>query len=90
MQPRLMQEIIVIPLHINNNHWVAECQRIINGTVHFFYSDNLNQDCTENEVRQNLGHTSDVFYPKNSVWVNYRGTTYFHTQMSADPEQYWL
>jgi hypothetical protein len=80
-----MQEIIAIPLHVNNNHWVAVCQRIINSTVHFFYSDDLNHNRTENEVRQTLSHTSDAFYPKNSVWVNCRGTTYLPHSNECGP-----
>jgi hypothetical protein len=84
-QPHLMQEIIAIPLHVNNNHWVAVCRRIINGTVHFFYSNDLNQNRTENKVRQTLSHTSEAFYPINSIWVNCRGTTYLPHSNACGP-----
>jgi hypothetical protein len=84
-QPHLMQEIIAIPLHVNNNHWVAVCRRIINGIDHFVYSNDLNHNRTENEVRQTLSHTTDAFYPKNSVWVNCRGTTYLPHSNECGP-----
>jgi hypothetical protein len=38
--PHLSDPVIALPFHINGNHWVAVCRRIIHGKVVFFYADN--------------------------------------------------
>jgi len=39
VKPTLSSEIILIPFFIHASHWVAIVRRLIDGKVHFFYSD---------------------------------------------------
>jgi len=41
-KPSLSSDIILIPIHIRGNHWIALGKRVIGGNIHFFYSDDLN------------------------------------------------
>jgi hypothetical protein len=46
-RPSLQSSIITIPVHINNNHWVAMCRRYFRGQVEFYFADDLNNPSTE-------------------------------------------
>jgi hypothetical protein len=72
-QPHLNHPNIAIPVHIQGNHWLALCRRLINGVVHFIYANDLNIPRTEMALKKLLQTgTSTEFYPPNSRWVSCR------------------
>jgi len=77
-RPHLIHDkIIPIPLFVNGNHWIALCRRIINGRVHFYYSDDLNSPQTDSRMHHLLRASTDsTFYPPDSVWVPCSSTKY--------------
>jgi len=74
-RPSLNHPNIVIPLHINGNHWVALGRRIIDETVHLFYADDLNQRNVEENIRQQL-QSIPGFIPPSAKWVSCLNYTY--------------
>jgi hypothetical protein len=41
-KPTIESPSILIPIHVNTCHWVALVRRLINNTVYFLYSDDMN------------------------------------------------
>jgi len=63
--------IIAIPIHVNGNHWVALCRRIISGIVHFYYADDMNHPSTEAIIKHYITrHTSPEFSPPTYQWIS--------------------
>jgi hypothetical protein len=86
-KPDLLQDNILIPLHINNNHWVALGRKIVQGVAHFYYADDMNNTGTKESVRTILSHwTNTQFYPSNSVWVNCRSQTFIPHSNECGPK----
>jgi hypothetical protein len=70
-QPHFNHPNIAIPVHINGDHWIALCRRIINGVVHFIYAYDLNIPRIEMTLKKLLHTgTSTEFYPPNSRWIS--------------------
>jgi hypothetical protein len=68
---------ILIPCHVNGNHWVALVHRIIDGDTYFFYADDLNSNTTEYTIKNLIETTSDrTFYPPGSHRIKCHSITY--------------
>lgn len=70
--------IILIPIHINEFHWVALACRRINNKILFLYSDDLNNDNTESIVKEQYStfFTDSDFHPHDALWMNCHSSTY--------------
>jgi hypothetical protein len=76
-RPTLQGEAaIAIPCHIGNCHWVGVVRREISGQVYFLYSDDLNDQSTETEVKETLMSMGIEFFPCSARWVNCEAYTY--------------
>lgn len=77
-KPKLSGEpVIIIPCHVNNNHWVALVHREISGRVCFYYADDMNISQIEKELKTLLHMTVDPqFYPQDPEWVHCKSYTY--------------
>ncbi len=73
-RPYLQHDNVAFPIHINNNHWVALCWRILYGITHYFYSDDMQNLSNECHVRTTIFSTPQ-FCPSNSVWVSCQRST---------------
>jgi len=70
-RPSTTSSIIAIPIHVNGNHWVALCCRIISGIVHFYYADDMKHPSTEATIKRYITwHTSPEFSPPTSRWIS--------------------
>jgi len=77
VKPTLSAEIILIPFFIHASHWVAIVRRLIDGKVHFFYSDDLNSTNTYESIRSLFTtSTPEIFHPHDSTWVKIHAFTY--------------
>jgi len=75
--PMLSEPTILIPCHVNGNHWVALVRRILHGRIYFLYSDDMNHLPTEYKLKQLIETTaSKEFYPTNAIWINCKSTTF--------------
>jgi hypothetical protein len=75
--PMLSEPTILIPCHVNGNHWVALVQRMLHGRIYFLYSDDMNHPPTEYKLKQLFETTaSKEFYPTNAIWINCKSTTF--------------
>jgi len=77
-KPSLQASTIIIPIRINNSHWIALTRRIINGITYFLYADDLNN---ENYFKYLKGiysssFTSHEFHLADSIWLNCVTFTY--------------
>ena len=79
---------ILIPIHIDESHWVAVSRQSFNDKIIFLYADDLNSSITEKHVKQHLCHqnTSSEYFPLHANWINCRSITY-HPH-SVDPGCY--
>jgi hypothetical protein len=77
LKPLVSSPIIVIPIHLNQSHWVILTQRVIGDSTYFLYADDLNSTNNEDTVR-NLYSTisSSQFYPHSAIWVHCSSYTY--------------
>lgn len=88
-QPHLHHPNIAIPVHINGDHWVALCRRVIQGTTYFYYADDLNSPRIETTIRRLLQHHScEEFAPKKHNVFLVGLQTSFPILMNVDPEPY--
>jgi hypothetical protein len=70
-KPGLREEsAIAIPCYIHGCHWVALARREIRGNVVFLYSDDLNDNSTENTIKHHMRQTNKEFYPDDAEWIN--------------------
>jgi hypothetical protein len=67
--PTLDDSVISIPCHVQGCHWVAVTRRIKRGQVTFYYSDDINDNSTEEMVRQVLSSSDPTFYHSSSQWI---------------------
>jgi hypothetical protein len=73
----LSDQNIIIPIHSGGCHWIALIRRQIRGVVHFFYSDDLNNPTTENEIRRLIiEQSTPSFCPPKMVWTSCHSLTY--------------
>jgi len=76
-RPTLQSLTILIPCHVNGNHWVALIRRIQNHRIYFYYSDDLNHSPTEHALRHLLQTSTDKeFYPDDAIWIKCHSLTY--------------
>lgn len=71
-RPNLQKEkTIIIPAFIHNSHWVALVRHNINGTITFYYSDDMN-NCNDEENLRTLIQTQTCkeFCPASAIWIN--------------------
>jgi hypothetical protein len=69
--------VILIPCHVNNNHWVGIARRRIHDRVYFFYADDLTSGTTEQDIKHLIATETDTqFYPRNATWVQCPSTTF--------------
>ncbi|MFN9982180.1 MAG: hypothetical protein ACK53Y_19795, partial [bacterium] len=69
--------VILIPCHVNNNHWVGIARRRIHDRVYFFYADDLNSGTTKQDIKHLITTKTDTqFYPRNATWVRCPSTTF--------------
>jgi hypothetical protein len=77
---------IMIPIFINDNHWVALVRREFDGRVYFYYSDDMNQRSTEAEVKHFIyNHTDQDFCPSDAKWVHCHSTHYITHSNECGP-----
>lgn len=74
-RPSLDHHNIALPLHVNGNHWIALNRRIINGTISFYYTDDLNMIDVEHQIRARL-QSIPGFFPPGANWINCTNYTY--------------
>jgi len=85
-KPAMDSTAILIPCHVGGNHWVALVWRIIEGQVHFFYSDDLDSSHTEQAVKSLLQQCTDtVFFPSTAKWVHCKSITYRPQSIECGP-----
>ncbi len=75
-KPQISDPVIMIPCHINDNHWVAVVRRNMNWNISFWYSDDFNSASTFDSVKALLTNTSLEFAPPNATWIQCRSYTY--------------
>ncbi len=76
-KPLMTSPVILIPCHVNGNHWVALVRRIIDGKVYFYYADDLNNPVTEKNIKELLQTTTDQsFFPADARWITCKSTTF--------------
>jgi hypothetical protein len=77
-QPQIDSTLpILIPCHVHGSHWVGIVRRVLNGTVHFFYADDLNLNNIENALQTFLfTHSDRRFYPANAIWTHCNSITF--------------
>jgi hypothetical protein len=69
------EQVIMIPLFVDNNHWIALVHREINSKVFFFYSDDMNQRNNEDNIKNLIfNHTDMTFCPPDSQWIHCQST----------------
>jgi hypothetical protein len=85
-RPMMSSPTILIPCHVNGNHWVALVHRIFNDRVYFFYVDDLNSDATEYTIKNLLATTADrTFYPPTAYWIKCHSITYHPHSNECSP-----
>jgi hypothetical protein len=77
LKPLVNSPIIIIPIHLNQSHWVILTRRVIGDSTYFLYADDLNSTNNEDTVR-NLYSTKSTsqFYPHSAIWVHCTSYTY--------------
>ncbi len=65
IKPSMDDNKILIPIHINKSHWIAESRQCVNNNIIFLYANNLNSSKIEQHVNHVLCHsnTSYDFFP---------------------------
>lgn len=80
-EPRIM-----IPLFVNGSHWVALVRRELQSKVYFFYSDDMNQSNTEEDIKTLIFHHTDKdFCPPDAQWVHCLSTFYINHSNECGP-----
>jgi hypothetical protein len=85
--PQYGVPIILIPVHINDNHWVAVTRRETHQKVSFYYSDDLNLYNMEKYIKSQLQtHCKGTnFYPDTTEWISVKTTTYLPHSNECGP-----
>ncbi len=77
LKPLINSPIIIIPIHLNQSHWVILSRRIIGDRTYFLYADDLNSPNNEDTVRNIYStKTTSQFYPHSAIWVHCTSYTY--------------
>jgi hypothetical protein len=87
-KPSLKSATIIIPIHINDNHWIALVRRTIETKTYFFYSDDLNSSNSEETIRSLYSpnnNTCSEFHPAKSEWINVISYTYIPNSYKCGP-----
>lgn len=67
-KPNMSDDIINIPIHVHNNHWVGSHHCTTGNRVHFFYADDLNNRNIEEKIWHIVfQYTWTIFCPPDST-----------------------
>jgi hypothetical protein len=71
------EPVVLIPTFIHGNHWIGLVRREINKKIVFLYADDMNNNTTENQIKQLIfHHTDSEFCPLNAEWIHCKGNHY--------------
>jgi hypothetical protein len=86
-KPTLYTPIILMPLHVQDSHWVSLIRRNIDGRLHFYYADDMNSPNTAHMIRHHLSpiKTSAEIHPSNAIWHNCLSYTYLPHSNECGP-----
>ena len=89
MKLNLWSYTILIPVHINKNHWIALMHKVdYANKVSFFYADDMNDDDDDSYTIIKFAvknHTSNDFHPPTSVWIKCHSSTYLPHSNECGP-----
>jgi hypothetical protein len=85
-KPSFESPTIAIPIHVNGDHWIALCRRVINGITYFFYADDMNRTNIECTIKNHIfKHTDTSFCPPTAQWITCRTPTFTPHQNECGP-----
>jgi hypothetical protein len=77
---------ILIPLHVQNSHWIALARKKIGHRTYFLYSDDMNNTNEEENLRKLIfRHTDQGFCPPDAIWINCSSTYYVDHSNECGP-----